>query len=102
MEDEKKEVLFDYELLKKLIVGIGEVALITGIPARKLRYWEEKNIIQSENTNDGETRKYNYINIKKIMLIKELIDDGYTLEAATKKVNNRLNTLDNAFSKLVK
>lgn len=102
MKDEKKEVLFDYELLKKLIVGIGEVAVITGIPARKLRYWEEKNIIQSENTNDGETRKYNYINIKKIMLIKELLDDGYTLEAATKKVNNRLDTLDNAFSKLVK
>ena len=49
MKNEKqgKEVLIDSELLRKLIVGIGEVSEITGVPTRKLRYWEEKGIIKS-------------------------------------------------------
>lgn len=103
MEDNKKEILFNYELLSKLIVGIGEVSKITGIPTRKLRYWEEKKIIQSENSeNDGETRRYNYKNIKKIILIKELLDEGYTLEAASQKVSDRIDNLDSTFSKLIK
>lgn len=63
MDDLK--ALVDLELIHKLVVGIGEVSEITGIPTRKIRYWEEKGAIQSEPSKEGSTRKYNYINIKK-------------------------------------
>ncbi len=97
MED---NILLDFEFLKKLVVGIGEVSEITNVPTRKIRYWESKNIIQSESDGEGTTRKYNYINIKKIILIKELLDDGYTLDAAAKKVEERMVNINKAFKKL--
>ena len=45
MNDEEKNLSFDYNFLEKLIVGIGEVSQITGIPTRQIRYWEEKGIM---------------------------------------------------------
>ena len=55
MKNEKpgNEVLLDPELIRKLVVGIGEVADITGVPTRKIRYWEEKGIIVSEHNSEG-------------------------------------------------
>lgn len=90
---------FDYEFLGRLIVGIGEVSKITGIDIRKLRYWEQKGIIVSASDEDGKTRRFDYKNIKKILLIKELLDEGYTLEAANRKVEKRIEMLDVAFRK---
>ena len=55
------EVLLDPELIRKLMIGIGEVADITGVPTRKIRYWEEKGIIVSEHSSERETRKYNFL-----------------------------------------
>lgn len=101
MTDNQFENLFDGELIKNLVVGIGEVSDITGIPTRKIRYWEEKGIIHSVE-DSGSARRYNYINIKKILLIKELIEEGYTLEAAAKKVNERISRLVSAFDQLSK
>ncbi|MGG3572955.1 MerR family transcriptional regulator [Bacillus gobiensis] len=92
--------LLDFDLLKKLVVGIGEVSEITGVPTRKLRYWEEKAIIQSEKDGEGITRRYNYLNIKKILLIQELLEEGYTLDAAAKKVETRMKTINDVFLKL--
>lgn len=57
--------LMDFDLLQRLIVGIREVSEIAKAPPRKIRYWEEKGIIQSEKEGEGTTRKYNYMNIKK-------------------------------------
>lgn len=92
--------LLDFDLLKKLVVGIGEVSDITGVPTRKIRYWEEKGIIESEKEGEGTTRRYNYLNIKKILLIQELIDEGFTLDAAAKKVENRMKNINEVFLKL--
>lgn len=92
--------LLDFELLNKLIVGIGEVSDITGIPARKIRYWEEKGAIESEKAAEGSTRRYNYLNVKKMLLIQEMIDEGFTLDAAIAKVEKRMTTLNEAFRKL--
>lgn len=89
----------DLELLQKLIVGIGEVAEITGVPTRKIRYWEEKGYIQSKS-EQGKNRRYNYMNIKKILLIKELMDEGYTLEASVEKVEKRTKLVNEALNKL--
>lgn len=94
------DTLLDFDLLKKLVVGIGEVSEITGVPTRKIRYWEEKKIIESENETEGSTRRYNYLNIKKILLIKELVEDGYTLDAAGRKVEDRMKKLAEVFTKL--
>lgn len=99
-KQENEDPLMDFDLLKKLVVGIGEVSEITGVPTRKIRYWEEKGIIQSEKEGEGTTRRYNYLNIKKIILIQELIEEGFTLDAAANKVENRMENINNVFHKL--
>lgn len=96
------EELFDPDLVSKLLVTIGDVSEVTGIPQRKLRYWEDKGIIKSSCQKDGTTRKYDYVNIKKIILLKELIDEGFTLEASVNKVEERVEKLQNAFNRLKK
>ncbi|UUZ92450.1 MerR family transcriptional regulator [Paenibacillus sp. P25] len=92
--------LLDFDLLSKLVVGIGEVSDITGVPQRQIRYWEEKGILQSFKEGEGTTRKYDYLNIKKILLVKEPLDDGFTLDAAAKKVEERMRTISEVFKKL--
>ena len=37
--NEDYSAVLDVKLLKKLVVGIGEVSKITGIPIRQIRYW---------------------------------------------------------------
>jgi len=98
--NENDNVLLDFDLLGKLVVGIGEVSDITGVPLRQIRYWEEKGIIRSSQEGEGTTRKYDYLNIKKIVLVKELLDDGYTLDAAAKKVEERMKNINDVFAKL--
>lgn len=81
----------DLEFLSKLIVGIGEVAEITGVPQRQLRYWGQKGVIRTIPESAAfSTRRFNYHEIKKIFLIKELLEEGYTLEAASKKLQQGL------------
>lgn len=80
------------DFLAKVIVGIREVSDITGIPVRKLRYWEEKGIIKSVDP-DASSRQFNLADIKKIILISELIEDGYTLDGAAAKVEKRLSKI---------
>lgn len=98
----KSELLdTDFNFLEKLVVGIGEVAEITGIPIRQIRYWEEKGIIESLS-QEGKNRRYNYYNIKTILLIKEMLDEGYTLDAAAKKVKARLEMIESTLQKIRK
>lgn len=100
LDDEMRYALVDVNLLKRLIVGIGEVAEITGVPQRQIRYWEEKGFIHSVKDGEGSIRRFNYLSIKKIILIKELLDDGFTLDAAAKKVESRINKINEAFLKV--
>ncbi len=93
---------FDFDFLEKLIVGIGEVSQITGIPTRQIRYWEEKGIIVSLTEEEGKNRRYDYKNIKKMLLIKELLDEGYTLDAAASKVKSRMIMIEETLMKLHK
>lgn len=98
----KKELSFDFDFLEKLIVGIGEVSQITGIPTRQIRYWEEKEIIYSVTEEEGKNRRYDYKNIKKMLLIKELLDEGYTLDALAEKVKKRMENIEATLAKLSK
>ncbi len=93
MNDNKSDS-FDFAFLNKLVVGIGEVSQITQIPTRQIRYWEEKGIISSLTEEEGKNRRYDYRNIKKMLLIKELLDEGYTLEASVQKVKNRIEMIE--------
>jgi DNA-binding transcriptional MerR regulator len=95
-------ILDEHDFLSKLVVGIGEVSEITGIPQRQLRYWQQKGIITTIAGSGISTRRFNYSEIKKILLIKELIDEGYTLEAAANKVKKRIELIDSTFGKLKK
>ncbi len=81
------------EFLEMVIIGIREVSEITGVPVRKLRYWEEKGIITSVDS-DSSARQFSLSDVKKIILINELIDDGYTLDGAASKVEKRLSKIN--------
>lgn len=96
----KTDLSFDDDFLDKLVVGIGEVSYITGIPTRQIRYWEEKGIITSLTEKEGKNRRYNYKNIKKMLLIKELLEEGYTLEASATKVQKRYQMLEETLRKI--
>ncbi|TPN88002.1 MerR family transcriptional regulator [Aquimarina algicola] len=100
--EEDKDLSFDYDFLDKLVVGIGEVSQITKIATRQIRYWEEKGIIKSLTEEEGKNRRYDYKNIKKMLLIKELLDEGYTLDASAEKVKNRLEMIEETLTKIKK
>lgn len=89
----------ELDLMRRLVVGIREVSEISGVPQRQLRYWQQKGIIQPVNP-DCTVRKFDYLNIKRILLIKELLDEGYTLDAAAGKVAARIQRLNEAFTRL--
>ncbi|ERJ57623.1 MerR family transcriptional regulator [Sphingobacterium paucimobilis] len=101
-KESNKDLSFDFDFLDKLVVGIGEVSQITGIPTRQIRYWEEKGIITSLTEEEGKNRRYNYENIKKMLLIKEMIDEGYTLDASAEKVKKRMEMIEETLNKLTK
>src|ERR1700743_1838835 len=92
-------VLMDVDFLVSVIVAIGEVANITGVPQRKIRYWDEKGYIEPVD-KESTYRQYDYLNIKRIVLIKEMIEEGYTLDAAAKKVTERCTKIEEVFQRL--
>ena len=98
----KKKLYLDFDFLDKLVVGIGEVSTITEVPTRQIRYWEEKKIIVGINDEKGKNRRYDYFNIKKILLIKELLDEGYSLDGAVKKVEKRIKMIEDTLTKVKK
>jgi DNA-binding transcriptional MerR regulator len=93
------ELLMDIEFMVSVVVAIGEVANITGVPQRKIRYWDEKGLIEPIDKTST-YRTYNYINIKKVVLIQELLEEGFTLDAASKKVNERCNKVNEVFKRI--
>jgi DNA-binding transcriptional MerR regulator len=93
------EIMMDVEFLVSVIVAIGEVANITGVPQRKIRYWDEKGLIEPVDKSST-YRQYDYLNIKKIVLIQEMLDEGYTLDTASKKVNERCTRIAGVFKRL--
>ena len=96
----ENDLSFDFEFLARVIVGIGEVSKITGIPTRQIRYWEDKGIISSLTEEEGKNRRYDYQNIKKMLLIKELLDEGYTLDASAEKVKKRMESIEDMLEKI--
>lgn len=94
----KKDANESYlSFLSSIFVGISEVADITKVPVRKLRYWEEKGIISTVDPTST-SRQFDLANIKKIILIQELMEEGYTLDGAANKVENRIAKVNSLLS----
>jgi DNA-binding transcriptional MerR regulator len=68
------------KLLERLELGIGQAAQLCGVSIRQLSYWTDKGIIKP--TDQGGSRTYDYAAIEKVCLIKQALDQGYSLEGA--------------------
>ena len=68
------------KLLERLELGIGQAAQLCGVSIRQLSYWTDKGIVQP--TERGGSRTYDYLAIEKVCLIKQALDQGYSLEGA--------------------
>jgi len=101
VEDGVFDIYEEAEVLRRLLVGIGEVSEISGVPQRQLRYWEQKGIIRPVEPGAG-VRRYDYPTVKRVLLIKELLDEGYTLDASARKVEQRVEQLNRVFGDLVR
>lgn len=96
------EEVFDFQLISKLRLSIGGVEDVTGINQRKIRYWEEKGIIESLSGRCGANKLFDYVNVKKILLISEFLEEGFTLNASVKKAEEKLIPTIEVFEKLKK
>jgi len=85
---------------------IGELATMTGVSTRQLRYWESKDIINSLiREGEQDARVYNYQTYVKVAAIKNFLDEGYTLKAAVDKMHDLekvWHTLHEVMSRAVK
>jgi DNA-binding transcriptional MerR regulator len=68
-------------LLTGLDLGIGQAAHLCGVSIRQLSYWTDKGIVEPKER--GGTRTYDYAAIEKVCLIKQALDQGYSLEGAS-------------------
>ena len=68
------------KLLERLGLGIGQAAQLCGVSIRQLSYWTDKGIIKP--ADQGGSRNYDYTAIEKVCLIKQALDQGYSLEGA--------------------
>ena len=70
-------------------VSIGTAAEATNTTVKMLRYWEERGYISPERVYSGSRgyRFYHPADLQKITRIKNLIDQGYTLQAAVRMVD---------------
>ncbi|MFP7737470.1 MerR family transcriptional regulator [Priestia aryabhattai] len=76
------------EFFKRIHLHISELSEITGIPQSTLENWEKKGFILSTLREDN-VPGYDYINVKKVLLIQEALKDGYELTEAVEIVEKR-------------
>lgn len=76
--------------VQRLVFRIGELASMTDVSARQLRYWEKKGLIASQERADGQqARVYTFKTFVRVSMIKYFIDEGFTLEGANKQARKR-------------
>ncbi len=76
------------KLLDRLHLGIGQAAQLCGVSIRQLSYWTDKGII-TPNEESG-SRSYDFAAIEKVCLIKQALDQGYSLEGAVAEAESYL------------
>ncbi|MHB9129613.1 MAG: MerR family transcriptional regulator [Armatimonadota bacterium] len=68
------------DLVERLRLGIGQAASLCDVSIRQLSYWTDKGIITP--VNEDKNRCYDYESLEKVALIKQALDQGYSLEGA--------------------
>ncbi|KRL53950.1 MerR family transcriptional regulator [Furfurilactobacillus rossiae] len=68
-----------------ILIGIGDLSRATDVSTAQLRYWTDKGYIHVVNQDEG-NRKYTYDTAFKVRAIKAYMDEGFTLVAATKRM----------------
>ncbi|RRK11669.1 MerR family transcriptional regulator [Lactiplantibacillus garii] len=67
-------------------IGISDLAKMTGVSQTQLRYWEQKNYIHSiKMTEKNTVHRYTYGTLMRVHFIKTMLDEGFTLAAATQR-----------------
>ena len=67
-------------------LGIGETSRITGATPTQIRYWEKKHLIHSRRHEANGNKRYSLSNIALIVMIKTMLDEGYTLAKASEEI----------------
>jgi DNA-binding transcriptional MerR regulator len=57
---------------KPVLWRIGEVAKLTGVTTRALRYWEELGLLQPASRTDGGERLYAAADVRRVIRIRDL------------------------------
>jgi DNA-binding transcriptional MerR regulator len=68
------------DLVERLRLGIGQAAALCDVSIRQLSYWTDKGIITP--IDEEKNRSYDYVALEKVALIKQALDQGYSLEGA--------------------
>ncbi|WP_151736443.1 MerR family transcriptional regulator [Paenibacillus tengchongensis] len=77
----------------KKVITIGTVCELTGLSARRIRYYEERGLLFPERSSTG-NRKYSFSDIEALMEIANQLEDG-TKTNEIKKELKRKNMSDN-------
>jgi DNA-binding transcriptional MerR regulator len=78
----------DIEFLHHLVVGIGELSVITGISMERIRYLEKARAIKCVPGSKSSTRRFDYANIRRLQELEMLVGEGYTLKGAVAKLDS--------------
>lgn len=62
------------------LITVGELAELTGLGTRTIKYWEERGILEPDGRSTGGFRLYARETVDLCLLIKDLQTFGYTLE----------------------
>ncbi len=80
------------ELLQGLKLTTGKAAEFCDISRRQLCYWTDKGIVEtleedgeSDDSGDGARRVYDFTALRKVLLIKQLLEQGRGLKRATRE-----------------
>jgi DNA-binding transcriptional MerR regulator len=87
---------------KPVLWRIGEVAKLTGVTTRALRYWEELGLLRPASRTDGGERLYTPADLRRVTRIRDLQELlGFSLEEVKAVLNTGdIDVLDRVHSEL--
>lgn len=59
---------------------IGEVAALTGLPSKTIRYYEESGIIKNARRNDNHYRTYTQVDVQTLRFVAHARSLGFSLK----------------------
>ncbi|HOF88684.1 MAG TPA: MerR family transcriptional regulator [Armatimonadota bacterium] len=81
-----------HDLVSRLRLGIGQAASLCNVSIRQLSYWTDKGIITP--VDEEKNRCYDYAALEKVALIKQALDQGFSLEGAVAEADGFIRRRD--------